>query len=94
MRRLTRALVTVLGLTGALSGLAGAALAQGSLSGALDRQERQQVGTQIEVRREAERQSQDLQRQLDLGRVQQQIDRQQMLRQAPVPCPFSRPNTC
>lgn len=67
------------------------ATAQVGLPGALDRQDLQRSIQQLEMRRETERQGLELQRQLDQGRLQQQIERQLMLRQAPVPCPFSRP---
>lgn len=68
------------------------ALAQG-LGGALDRQDQQRLFLQSDIRRETDIQRQDLQRQLDQGRIQQQIERQLELRQAPVACPFSRPQT-
>jgi hypothetical protein len=72
--------------------LAGApAMAQVGLPGTLERQDLQRSIQQFEMRRETERQGQEIQRQLDQGRVQQQFERQLMLRQAPVPCPFSRP---
>ena len=67
------------------------ATAQVGLPGALDRQDLQRSIQQLEMRRETDRQGLELQRQLDQGRLQQQIERQLMLRQAPVPCPFSRP---
>jgi hypothetical protein len=67
------------------------ATAQVGLPGTLERQDVQRSIQQLEQRRENERQGQEIQRQLDQGRVQQQIERQLMLRQAPVPCPFSRP---
>jgi hypothetical protein len=69
------------------------AMAQVGLPGALDRQDLQRSIQQLEMRRETERQGLELQRQLDQGRLQQQIERQLMLRQAPVPCPFSRPTS-
>ena len=69
----------------------GAALAQG-LDGALERQDQQRQVLQSEMRRETDIQRQELQRQLDQGRIQQQIERQLMLRQSPVTCPFSRPS--
>ena len=81
-------LVLVLVLIG---GLSTPALAQQGLGGALDRQEQQRQFLQSDIRRETEVQRQELQRQLDYGRLQQSIERQFMLRQAPVACPFSRP---
>ncbi len=72
--------------------LAGSAAGQG-LPGMLDRQEIQRGLQQSELRRESERQGQDLQRQLDLGRLQQQIERQQTIRQAPIPCATVNPTT-
>ncbi len=69
------------------------ALAQQGLGGALERQDQQRLILQSDIRRETEVQRQELQRQLDQGRVQQLIERQLELRQAPVPCPFSRPTT-
>jgi hypothetical protein len=71
--------------------LAPPATAQVGLPGTLELQDQQRSLQQFEMRRETERQGQEIQRQLDQGRVQQQIERQLMLRQAPVPCPFSRP---
>jgi hypothetical protein len=67
------------------------AMAQPGLPGALERQDQQRAIQQSDMRRETDRQGQEIQRQLDQGRVQQLIERQLMLRQAPVPCPFSRP---
>lgn len=75
-------------------GLAAPAVAQQGLAGALDRQEVQRALHQSELRRETELQRQDLQRQLDQGRLQQLIERQLMLRQAPIPCPTERPGGC
>ncbi len=66
-------------------------MAQG-LGGNLERQDQQRQVLQSEMRRETDIQRQELQRQLDQGRIQQQIERQLMLRQAPVTCPFSRPS--
>ncbi|MBI4013757.1 MAG: hypothetical protein HY359_15670 [Candidatus Rokubacteria bacterium] len=67
------------------------AAAQSGLAGALERQDSQRALQQSEQRREIDVQRHDLQRQLDRGRLQQLIDRQQTLRQAPIPCPFDRP---
>jgi hypothetical protein len=69
------------------------ALAQQGLGGALDRQEQQRLFLQSDIRRETDIRRQDLQRHLDQGRIQQQVERQLELRQAPVACPFSRPTT-
>jgi hypothetical protein len=69
------------------------AIAQQGLGGALDRQDQQRLFLQSDLRRETDIRRQDLQRQLDQGRIQQQIERQLELRQAPVACPFSRPQT-
>ncbi len=69
------------------------ALAQQGLGGALDRQDLQRFFLQSDIRRETDIRRQDLQRQLDQGRIQQQVERQLELRQAPVACPFSRPAT-
>jgi hypothetical protein len=69
------------------------AIAQQGLGGALDRQDQQRLFLQSDIRRETDIRRQDLQRQLDQGRIQQQIERQLELRQAPVACPFSRPQT-
>jgi hypothetical protein len=85
--RLGMTLAALLGAAVAVS----PATAQVGLPGALERQDVQRSIQQLELRRETERQGQEIQRQLDQGRVQQQIERQLMLRQAPVPCPFSRP---
>jgi hypothetical protein len=82
---------TLIGLA-LILGLAASAGGQG-LSGTLDRMDIQRSLQQLEMRRQTDRQSQDLQRQLDLGRVQQQIDRQQTIRQAPIICPSVNPTT-
>jgi hypothetical protein len=78
-------------LLGAAAAATAPATAQVGLPGALERQDLQRSIQQLEMRRETERQGQEVQRQLDQGRMQQQLERQLMLRQAPVPCPFSRP---
>jgi len=69
------------------------ARAQQGLGGALDRQDLQRFFLQSDIRRETDIRRQDLQRQLDQGRIQQQVERQLELRQAPVACAFSRPAT-
>jgi hypothetical protein len=74
-----------------VAGLTTTAVAQSGLGGAIDRQDVQRQFLQSDIRRETEIQRQDLQRQLDQSRLQQTIERQFQLRQAPVPCPFSRP---
>jgi hypothetical protein len=83
--------VVLTALLGVVAAVAAPATAQVGLPGVIDRQDVQRSIQQLEMRRETERQGQEIQRQLDQGRVQQQIERQLMLRQAPVPCPFSRP---
>jgi hypothetical protein len=83
--------VILAALFGAAAAAVAPAAAQVGLPAALERQDVQRSIQQLELRRETERQGQEIQRQLDQGRVQQQIERQLMLRQAPVPCPFSRP---
>jgi hypothetical protein len=79
--------VRYLAVLALLIALATPALAQigGGLSGALDRQQQQQILQQLEIRREGQVQRQELQRQQDLLRLQQLIERQV----APVP-PVSR----
>jgi hypothetical protein len=83
-----RALTMIVALVLALSA---PAAAQSGLAGALERQDAQRALQQSEQRREIDLQRHDLQRQLDQGRLQQLIDRQQTLRQAPLPCPYDRP---
>ena len=83
-----RSLTTIVALVLALSA---PAAAQSGLAGALERQDLRRALQQSEQRREIDLQRHDLQRQLDLGRLQQLIDRQQTLRQAPIPCPYDRP---
>ncbi len=70
-------------------GVAGPALAQsgGGLSDALDRQEQQRALQQSEMRRETERRSQELQRQLDRGQLQEWLNQQLNLRPPISPCP-------
>lgn len=70
-----------------LTCLAAPAAGQG-LSGTMDRQESQQALHQFDMRQEAVRQRQETQRQLEQSQAQQLIDRQQMLRQAPIPPPI------
>jgi hypothetical protein len=82
---------TLIGLVLVL-GLAGSAGGQG-LSGALDRMETRRSLQQLEMRQQTDRQTQDLQRQLDQGRLLQQIERQQTIRQAPIVCPSVNPTT-
>jgi len=84
-----RSLTTIVALVLALSA---PAAAQSGLAGALERQDLRRALQQSEQRREIDLQRHDLQRQLDLGRLQQLIDRQQTLRQAPIPCPYDRPS--
>ena len=83
-----RSLGMIVALVLAVSAPAGA---QQGLTGALDRQDLQRALQQSEQRREIDVQRQDLQHQVDQGRLQQLMERQQMLRQAPIPCPYDRP---
>jgi len=83
-----RSLTVIVALVLALSA---PAAAQSGLAGALERQDLQRALQQSEQRREIDVQRQDLQPQVDQGRLQQLMERQQMLRQAPIPCPYDRP---
>lgn len=73
--------------------VASCASAQQGLAGALDRADRDRILLQSEIRQENVRQQQELQRQLDQGRLLRELERALSERRATVPCATITP-TC